>query len=411
MVYWKHHFLGTYIFSFFVFFVLALPTNANVLLGVENVLDNHLGLIQGKKLGIVANHTSITSKKQPIIDVLAQHARIVALFGPEHGFTGKTAAGGSVKDKVRAGMKIFSLYGDYRTPTPNMLKDVEMLVYDIQDVGVKFYTYISTLYLSLHAASREGIPILVLDRPNPIGGTRVDGPVTNPVYCSFVGPMPLPIRYGMTVGELASMMNKEPLLGFAPRADLTVVEMKHYKRTMTYAETGLPWVATSPNMPSVETALLYPGICLLEGTNLSEGRGTHTPFLTVGAPYIDAKKWLAALPKNVKNGVQITAVTFTPRQIKGKAEHPKYKNQKCHGLQFHVTDAKKLKPLALGVALLSSAQKLYPNTFTMRSFIDRLWGNEDLRAMIEEGKPAKHILETTKDDVFHFRKIRESYLR
>jgi len=393
-----------------VLFFAAAHAHSQVVLGLENLLSGHQDLIEGKQIGIIANHTSLDSQGRSIADLISQRAKVIAVFGPEHGFRGNVDDGVDIKNHVESGLRVFSLYGDYREPTRAMLKDIDVLIYDIQDVGVKFYTFISSLFLAMDAAKRDGIPIIVLDRPNPIDATRVEGQITLPTNASFVGAAPLPARYGMTVGELAQMFNRETYLGFGLNAKLTVVKMTGYQRTMWYDETGLPWTKPSPNMPDLETATVYPGMCLFEGTNLSEGRGTQTPFLTVGAPYIDGEKWLKSIPKALMAGVEMRVVSFTPRSIKGMDENPKYKDVLCHGLMLHVIDRKQYQPIPLSVAMLCSAAKLFAKDFKTRKYLDNLWGNEDLRAMLESGEDFASILKTTEDGLARFQKVCEKYL-
>ncbi|MCJ7580700.1 MAG: DUF1343 domain-containing protein [Candidatus Aminicenantes bacterium] len=398
---------------FFLFFTACTPSSSQdeFKIGLENLLENHLDLIQGKKIGIIANQTSLDAEGQHIVNLLSEYAEITTLFGPEHGFYGNIEDGAAIDDSVFTEIKLYSLYGEYLTPTQDMLKDVEVLVYDIQDVGVKFYTFISNLFLAMTAAKQQNIPIIVLDRPNPITAARVEGAITNPVYSSFVGVMPLPIRYGMTVGELADLFNGESYGGFAINADLTVIEMTGYTRDMWYDETGFPWTATSPNMTTLETAIIYPGMCLIEGTNLSEGRGTESPFLTIGAPYIDAQEWIKVIPEETLNGIKVSSVTFKPKVISGVESNPKYKNEECYGLRFEITDRERFDPIKLAVAVLCAAQKLYPENFKMTKYLDKLWGNENLRAMVSEGKDYISILQTCKAGIERFRKIRQKYLR
>jgi len=362
--------------------------------GLENLLENHLDLIHGKKLGLLVNQTSVDSEGRHIVDLLSEHAQIVTvLFGPEHGFMGNVEDAASVGDSVYKDIQLYSLYGEYLSPTPKMLADVDVVVYDIQDVGVKFYTFISNLFLAMHAAKRDTIPVIVLDRPNPINAKIVSGAITNPAFCSFVGVLPLPIRYGMTVGEIAALFNSESYGGFSLGIDLTVIPMTGYKRDMWYDETGIPWVVPSPNMPTLETAVIYPGMCLLEGTNLSEGRGTESPFLTIGAPYIDSRDWLEVIPKEALQGVKAEPTVFLPKPIPGVVITPKYKEQK------------------FVVATLCAAQKLYPTRFKMTKYLDKLWGNEDLRAMVSEGHDYRLILKTCESGLAGFKKVREKYLR
>ena len=396
---------------FFPFAASSLTAAPQVKTGLENLLEDHLDLIQGKRLGVLANQTSVDSKGRHIVKLLSEHAQIVTvLFGPEHGFMGNVEDAASISDSIYKDIQLYSLYGEFLAPTPGMLKDVDVLVYDIQDVGVKFYTFISNLFLAMHAAKRENIPIIVLDRPNPINAEIVNGAITNPAFSSFVGVLPLPIRYGMTVGEIAELFNNETYGGFSLGIDLTVIPMTGYKRDMWYDDTGVPWIVPSPNMPTLETAVIYPGMCLMEGTNLSEGRGTDTPFLTIGAPYIDSKEWLDAIPKETLVGARAIPIAFQPKTIPGVVSRPKYRNERCHGLHFTVTDRDKLDPIALAVSVLCAAQKLYPEEFKMTKYLDKLWGNEDLRALISEGQDYCSILQTCEQGLVRFKKVRKKYL-
>jgi uncharacterized protein YbbC (DUF1343 family) len=346
------------------------------------------------------------------VDLLSEHAQIVTvLFGPEHGFMGNVEDAAAIGDSVYRDIQLYSLYGEFLSPTPKMLEDVDVLVYDIQDVGVKFYTFISNLFLAMHAAKRDTIPVIVLDRPNPITAKIVSGAITNPAFSSFVGVLPLPIRYGMTVGEMAELFNNESYGGFSLGIDLTVVPMTGYKRDMWYDETGVPWVVPSPNMPTLETAVIYPGMCLIEGTNLSEGRGTDSPFLTIGAPYIDSGDWLEVIPKEALEGIEAEPTVFVPKSIPGVVAAPKYKDQKCFGLHFTVTNREELEPIELAVAVLCAAHKLYPKKFKMTKYLDKLWGNEDLRAMVSEGRNYPSILETFEQGLARFKKVRKKYIR
>lgn len=390
-----------------------------VKVGLEVLLEKHLDLLEGKRIGIIANQTSLDAGGKHIVELLSgpvsineyHKAEITALFSPEHGIFGDIEDTVSIQDKTFKGIKLYSLYGDFLTPTPSMLKDVDILIYDIQDVGAKFYTYISSLFLAMHAAKQQDIPVIVLDRPNPINASRVEGAVTVPAYSSFVGVMPLAIRYGMTVGELADLFNSESYGGFSLGIDLTVIDMEGYDRDMWYDETGLPWIQTSPNMPTLETAVGYPGLCLIEGTNLSEGRGTESPFLTTGAPWIDAERWLEAIPEETLAGIEAIPVSFEPKSIPGVVSRPKYMTEKCRGLHFRITDREAFKPLPFAIALLCAARKLFPENFKTTNYLDKLWGDESLRAMIAEGYDHKAILAACDSGLARFSEIREKYLR
>lgn len=393
-----------------ILFLTGTSTDAKVVSGLEQLLGDQLELIQGKRLGIVANQTSRDAEGRHIVDLLAEHADIAVLFALEHGFMGNIEAGGRVGTSSLGEIKIFSLYGETREPTPEMLQGVDVLIYDVQDVGVKFYTYISSLYYLLRAAGKADLPVLVMDRPNPIDAVRVEGAITQAEFSSFVGIIPIPVRYGMTIGELAQMMNREEFHGKRINARLRVIPMRGYERAMVFSETGLPWVPTSPNIPTPETALIYPGTCLFEGSNLSEGRGTEAPFLTMGAPFIDAGDWLEAIPAEVRKGCTLTTTQFTPQNIPGKAVNPKYEGQLCNGLRIEIFDHQVLQPIELAIAMLSAAKRLYPDEVKFTSFLDKLWGNRQLRIMLNEKKSYAQILEQGIHETEDFKKIREKYL-
>ena len=273
---------------------LSLSQSNRVKIGAEVFLEKYLDIIKGKKIGIVTNHTGVLPDGRHIVDVLNSipDVKIVALFGPEHGIRGEVPDGKSISHGVdtKTGIKVYSLYGEVKKPTPEMLKDIDVLIFDIQDVGARFYTYISTMSYCMEACAELGKKFIVLDRPNPIRGLYVDGPVLAPKFKSFVGPHPIPVAHGMTVGELAKLFNEEGWLENGVKADLTVIKMENYLRKMWFDQTGLPWVKPSPNMMTLNTAIVYTATCFIEGTNVSEGRGTAHPFEWIGAPWIDAQK-------------------------------------------------------------------------------------------------------------------------
>jgi len=270
--------------------------SAAVQSGLDVLVAQNFAPLANRRLGIVCNHTARDRSGRHLIDLCQQSGvcQITAIFAPEHGFRGTFADGKNIADAVDSltGAPIYSLYGENLQPTAEMLKNVDLLVYDIQDVGVRFYTYISTLTNVMRAAAENHLPIVVLDRPNPIRGDRIEGPMLEPQFRSFVGPHPIPIRYGLTAGELARLINGEHWLGDTLRAELTVIKMQNWRRAMWFDETGLPWFPPSPNMPTLLTATVYPGFCFMEGTNLSEGRGTDSPFVQFGAPYFDGENTL-----------------------------------------------------------------------------------------------------------------------
>ncbi len=325
---------------------------AGVWPGIDVLLADSLPLVEGRRVGLVTNHTALDARGRHAIDRLAEHPRIdlVALYSPEHGIRGDAEAGVLVDSSVdeRTGLPVHSLYGQTRKPTPAMLEGVEVLLFDIQDVGTRYYTYVYTMALAMEAAGEAGIPFVVLDRPNPVGGTLVQGNVLDPAFASFVGMYALPMRHGMTPGELARLYRR----AFGVEARLHVVPLAGWERSMLFPDTGLPWRAPSPNMPDLESALHYPGTCLFEGTNLSVGRGTDRAFQQVGAPWIDGEALVRALEARRDagefEGVAFEAVRFTPLNP-GDGRFP---DEEVEGVRLRVTDPLRYDPARVGVALL-----------------------------------------------------------
>jgi uncharacterized protein YbbC (DUF1343 family) len=394
---------------------LAFSQQSRVKIGAEILIEKHLDLIKGKKIGIVTNHTGILPDGRHIVDVLneIEGVKIVALFGPEHGIRGEVPDGKSISHGVDAktGIPVFSLYGEVKKPTEEMLKDIDVLIFDIQDVGARFYTYISTMSYCMEACAEMGKKFIVLDRPNPIRGVYVDGPILEPRFKSFVGLHPIPVAHGMTVGELAKMFNDEGWLENAVKADLTVVKMENYSRRMWFDQTGLPWVKPSPNMMTLKTAIVYTATCFIEGTNVSEGRGTQHPFEWIGAPWIDGEKLAKELNYYKLPGVKFEPISFTPTDIEKVTVDPKYEGEKCGGVYLNVYDREKFEPVKVGVYILYALKKLYPDKFKWRTAgQDRLWGTDKVRLMIDEGKKPDEIIKTWEDDVKKFLSIRQKYL-
>ena len=372
--------------------------------GIEVLLHDRLDLIRGKRVGLITNPTGVDRELVSDVDLLAHTpgVHLVALFGPEHGIRGAHQAGASVgsdRDSV-TGLPVYSLYGKTRQPTPAMLKGVDVLVFDVQAVGARFYTYLYTMADSMKAAAAAHIPIVVLDRPDPIGGVAVQGPVLDPKFASFVGEYPIPLRYGLMIGELAGLFNGEFHLG----ADLTVVKMRGWKRSMYYDDTPLQFVMPSPNMPTETTALVYPGMGLVEGTNISEGRGTTRPFELAGAPWIDAEKLARVLNDKRLPGVRFRPVHFTPT-------FSKYEGKLCNGVQVHVMDRDTFDPVVVGLTVIETIHYLYPNQFAFNaSDFDRLVGNGWVRQDIEKGMPVSEIQQRWQKGLSQFEKIRQKYL-
>ena len=383
--------------------------------GADVLLSGRFDLVKGKKVGLVTNHSAMLSDGRHLADAL--HANpdvdLVALFGPEHGIRGDAPDGTTVRDGVdqATGAPVYSLYGTIHKPTPEMLHDVEVLVYDIQDVGARFYTYISTLSYAMEAAAEEMIPFVVLDRPNPIRGTWVEGWVRDDSLSSFVGLHPVPIAHGMTVGELARLFNGEGWLANGVKADLAVVAMENWERSMWYDQTGLVWVRPSPNMATLKTATVYPGTCLIEGTNLSEGRGTDRPFEYLGAPFVDGVRWADRLNAAGLPGVLFEPVTFVPHAIAGVTTRPKHLETECSGILVNVTDRDRFEPVRTGVHILAAAKVLFADSLKWRDrSIDRLAGTARLRHQIDAGLGAEEIVSGWNDQVIRFLEIRKPYL-
>lgn len=379
-------------------------------IGAEVLLKKEKQLLKGKRVGLITNPTGVDSRLNSIVDKLHEDPdiQLTALYGPEHGVRGDAQAGQYVEYYVdeKTGLPVYSLYGKTRKPTPDMLKDVDALVFDIQDVGSRFYTYIYTMALAMEAAKEKGIPFIVLDRPNPLGGKQLEGPVLDQPYSSFVGKYPIPLRHGMTVGELAGLFNKE----FGIGADLTVVKMKGWDRKDYYDETGLPFVMPSPNMPTLDTAIVYPGAALIEGTNVSEGRGTAKPFELIGAPYINSSDLAERLNSLKLPGVAFRAASFTPT-------FSKHSGKLSHGVQIHVTDRAAYKPVASGLHIVKTIHDMYPADFQFSaenssgvSFFDNLIGNGWVRKGIESGRSVEDMEMQWQDGLKAFEKTRKKYV-
>lgn len=374
-----------------------------IALGAEMLMKDEKKLLKGKRVGLITNPTGVDQNLNSVVDLLNNDPdiQLEALYGPEHGVRGDAQAGQYVDyyiDEV-TGLPVYSLYGKTRKPTPEMLENIDVLVFDIQDVGTRFYTYIYTMALAMEAAQEKGIPFIVLDRPNPLGGKKVEGPVLDPEFASFVGQYAIPLRHGMTVGELAKLFNKEFDIG----ADLTVVKMKGWKRNAYFDETGLQFVMPSPNMPTLETALAYPGAALIEGTNVSEGRGTTKPFELIGAPFISSSELVTRLNQLDLPGVTFRAASFTPT-------FSKHSGKLSHGVQIHITDRNKYEPVETGLHIVKTIKDLYPEQVQLTPFFDNLIGNGWIRPAIENGMTVEEMESRWKKDLKEFEKVRKKYL-
>jgi len=388
--------------------------NRKVKAGLDVLLEKHTAVLEGKKLGIVTNQTGRSSTGEHIVDILSgvPGISISALFAPEHGIRGDLPDAIEMTSYIdeRTGIRVWSLYGQHFKPTKEMLEDVDVLIYDIQDVGARFYTYISTMGLVMEAAAEYGKKFIVLDRPNPINGLTIEGPIIEEQYYSFVGQYPTPVRYGMTPGEMARMIMGEKWMEEKDRLDLQVIPMEGWKREMWYDETGLPWVKPSPNIPSVLTATIYPGLCLVEALNVSEGRGTMRPFEQIGAPWIDSFELARTMNEYSLPGIYFRPITFTPVSIPGAATWNKYMNQEIHGLDIVVTDRERLRPLQVMVYLLTALKKLYPEELELQNNLERLIGIKSFRHSIKNLRPPEEILEEWEPGILKFKELRKRYL-
>ena len=382
----------------------ATPAPAGVLPGIDVLLRERKDLLAGKRVGLITNATGRARDGRATIDVLfgERDGRLVALFSPEHGIRGDADAGQSVDTSIdpTTGLPVFSLYGDTTRPTATMLRGVDTLVYDIQDVGARVYTYISTLLETLRASAEHGVPLVVLDRPDPVGGDQVDGNVLDPRFASFVGPAPIAMRYGMTIGELGQFFNAELGVG----ANLRVVPMQGWQRADWLDATHLAWVNPSPNLRSLSAAAVYTGTVLFEGTNLSEGRGTDTPFEWIGAPWMDGAAWASALGRAGVEGVRFAAASRVPSTSK-------FAGQPCQGVAIEIVDRAVLRPMAMGVAMVGAARAVAGNRVQLSSdTFDRLCGTDRVRKALEAGTPASDIARAWEPEVARFRAQREPYL-
>ncbi len=407
--------MRTIIVMLFYVLTLLIVSPAKVKTGADVLLEQRTDLIDGKRVGVITNHSAILSNGTHLADALHQYKKttLVALFGPEHGVRGDAPDGRTIRDTVdvKTGVPVYSLYGKINKPTPEMLNNVDVLIFDVQDVGARFYTYISTMFLAMEAAAENGIHFVVLDRPNPITGISVEGPIRVDSLKTFVGWVPIPIAHGMTVGELAVMANTSGWLKDRQKAKLSVVKMENWKRSFWFDQTALPWVNPSPNMKTLATATVYPGLCLIEGINVSEGRGTERPFEQIGAPWLNGKELSTLLNAQKLPGVTFAPAEFTPQEIPNVASNPKYRGRLCSGVSMTVTDRKKFRPVLSGIAVVWGIHRLHPDSLKFRDRgFDRLAGTPAVREQIQSGKHFREIADGWKTETEEFKKQRQGVL-
>jgi uncharacterized protein YbbC (DUF1343 family) len=358
------------------------PRTPPVRPGVEVFLSDVPAALRGKRVGLITNHSAIDRSRTPVIDLIAAHKdlKLTALLAPEHGIRGNAAAGQKIEDETdpRTGVRIYSLYkAEDRGPSAEMLKDVDVLVYDLQEVGGRTWTYVSTMVLSMQAAAKKRIPFVVLDRPNPIGGEIVEGALLDPKFKSFVGMYPIPARHGMTVGELATMFNRQHALG----TDLIVARVENWRRSQWLDETGLPWTNPSPNLRSLAALKSYPGSVYFEGTNLTEGRGTDRPFEQIGAPWLNAPEVARIMNDKRLPGIRFEAITMAVEPTAAK-----FKGQTIPAIRFAITDHRAYRPVRTALLLIDEIRRQHPREFAWGPSIDRLTGSDKVRLAIDAGR-------------------------
>jgi uncharacterized protein YbbC (DUF1343 family) len=385
-----------------------------VLPGIEVLLASRKHLVRGERVGAVVHPASVLPNLQHTADALhgSKDFRLVALFGPQHGARGEKQDNMVESEHYRdpdTGLPVYSLYGETRRPTEEMLAGVDVLLFDLQDAGTRVYTFIHTMAYCMEECARIGKRLIILDRPNPINGRQVEGNLLNPEYRSFVGLYPIPMRHGMTVGELALFINSE----YRINCDLSVIEMEGWKRNYWFDQTGLPWIHPSPNLPTLDSATVYPGTVIVEGTRLSEGRGTTRPFELIGAPYIQSSRYSERLNSSGLPGVQFRPAYFQPT-------FQKWAGRICGGIQIHVKERDVFEPYLTGIAVIMIARNLYPEIFEWREPpyeyeyekmpIQILCGGKEVPDMIDSSVPLDRIRESWQDDVNKFLRRRRQYL-
>lgn len=347
-------------------------------MGNESALAKFPSLLRGKRIGLVINHTSVLPDGTALLTAFLEAGiEVSAIFSPEHGFSGTEEGGIKVDDSTFKSTPVFSLYGKTRRPTAEQMQHIDVFVYDIQDVGTRFYTYITTLKYILEGASKTGKEVFVLDRPNPTGGRIVEGPLLKERHQSFIGASPLPIRYGLTVGELALMMMGE---GWVPEdVALHVIQMDSWKRDFFWGDTGLSWVPTSPNIPKPETTIAYPGMGLLGGVIINHGLGTLNPFLQFGAPWLDTDLLRDDLGDGKEFGIALENISYTPLSLPGKVLHPPYENRQCKGLRIRILENEKFLSVRFALAVINALKKNHPSELSPQiKTLNRHFGDDIL---------------------------------
>lgn len=361
--------------------------------GAEVLIEQHLEELEGKRVGLVMNPTARIGETHMLDSLVQRGVNVTALFAPEHGFRGEAGAGELIEDGIDrdTGLPVFSLYGATRKPTPEMLEHADLLLFDMQDVGARFYTYIATLGLVMEAAAETGIPVWVLDRPNPLGGNLVSGWMMKEEHKSFVGPYPVPVLHGLTMGEMATMIAGEQWMEFPDEPKLRVIKMEGWSRNMKWPDTGLTWVPPSPNLGTFEQAFIYPGTVFVEGTSLSEGRGTDHPFLLLGDPSVNPELLDLDKLNELSDGFSIEPAEFTPRSIPGVAPNPKHEGELCYGIRITVQHYD-FDPVQTGLVLFRELLNATESK-EMKPFLYLLTGTRDVDRFLQ-GEEAEFDIHT-----------------
>ena len=387
-----------------------------VVTGAERLAEMNFSILAGKRVGLIVNQTATVGSAH-LSDLVRSAASVTlaAVFVPEHGGKGDKEAGEVVASGSEASIPTHSLYGETRKPTRQMLRNVDVLVFDMQDIGVRFYTFISTMGLAMQAAAEAGIPFVVLDRPNPLGGQYVSGFVTEQTQISFVGQYPIPAVHGLTVGELAKLIKGQRLLPGLENLQLEVIAMQGWERWMRWPDTQLAWQRTSPNIVDFETALVYAGVGLFEATSVSDGRGTAAPFTQLGAPWVDGSELARKLNLVGLPGVRFEPTRFTPRAIEGVASKPALQDQTIEGIRIAVTDHEAYLPVESGVQILwafyEHAQVRHQKNFVARrDWLNKIAGSHRLYDMLTGGVPPEKVIAAWKAETSEFDRVRGKYL-
>lgn len=384
--------------------------------GAEKLIESGFETLVGKNIGIITNHTATVGGRH-IADILheAEEVNVISLFGPEHGIRGDAPAGDPIDfelDEI-TGLPVHSLYGDIQKPTPEMLEGVDVLIFDIQDIGPRFYTYISTMGKGMEAAAELGITFMVLDRPNPLGGELVEGHVREEGFESFVGYFPIPVTHGLTIGELAIMAKEEEMLDGVESLDLQVIQMENWSRDQLWPELGLEWNPPSPNIPDFETALIYPGACYFEGLSASEGRGTMEPFILLGAPWADGEALADNLNARNLPGLQFESAEFTPEVIPRMATRPKHLGVELQGIRYVVTDMYLVRPVQTGMHVIHAFYQQVPEdekeAFFTKERIGRLAGTDRVYNMFRDGASAEDVIASWEEELAEYDNMRQQY--